>query len=180
MKYFISAALVIGFCVLAATFTAQSGNLNTSGKCPMWGTCTLGNASNSSFTVVTDGGTVTLDGSVVASMVIASAASGALTPNRVTLLTAAADYTLPDCTAATVGDWYTVVVRDASETAKLLLADSSDIINYSGITPAAGDELDSPTADGTTAGSSVTLVCGSTNNYFSTKTVGLWVDGGAS
>jgi hypothetical protein len=175
MKYLISVVLAIGFCVLFC-MTAHAGNLNTSGKCPTLGTCTLGHAGTTSFTIVTDGGTVTLDGTVSAKMKLASAASGTLSPNLVTLLTAEADYTIPDCSNATIGNWYTVIVRDANETASLLLADSSDIINFGGITPAAGEQLDSPTKGNTTAGTSVTLVCGRSNNYYSTKTVGLWVD----
>jgi hypothetical protein len=179
MKYLISAVLVIGFCVLAATFTAQSGNLNTSGKCPTAGTCSLGNATNSSFTVVTDGGTVTLDGSVSAKDKVTSAASGVLSAQRITLLTATADYTLTDCGTSTLGNWYTLVMRDASETASIIPA-SGDTINYGGITPVADDELDSPTAAATSLGSSITLVCGTANNWFSVNVVGTWVDGGAS
>ncbi len=144
------------------------------------GTVQVGSADVTAATIVTDGGTITFDGSILALLKVSSAASGTLSTNRITLLTATGDYTLPDCEVGDIGTWYTLVVRDASETASILLADATDVINYSGITPAAGDELDSPTAGATTAGSTVTIVCTQADVFSVIHAVGTWVDGGSS
>jgi hypothetical protein len=53
MKYFISAALVIGFCALYC-MTAHAANVTSSGRCPS-GACSLGEASTTTFTITTDG-----------------------------------------------------------------------------------------------------------------------------
>jgi hypothetical protein len=137
--------------------------------------------------IVTDGGEVTLDGSITAPswvdapLRVANAASGTLSSNRITVVSAAVEVTIQNCSASTIGDWYTIVVRDHDETIEVVSADASDVIYYSGITAAAGDELDSPDDSGSdTAGSSVTLVCTANNAYTAIHTSGLWVDGGAA
>jgi hypothetical protein len=185
MKRFLGVATVVGACVLALAATA--GKLNTSGKCPATGSdCEIGHTGSTSFDIVTDGGTVTFDGTVSvddwvsAPIRVTNYVSGALSPNGISVVTTAAEVTIADCETADVGDWYTIVVRDPTETIEIVSLDSSDVINYSGITPVAGDELDSPSEDGTTGGSSVTLVCVKADNYSAIHTSGLWVDGGAA
>ena len=167
------AFLVATFALVAAVLLMGAGAKKHAAVDPWIG------ANGETITNSTDG-VITFSGSLDAPRRVSTAASGTLSANRITTLTATADYTISDCTTAAVGRWYTVIVRDASETASILLADSSDVINYSGITPVAGDELDSPTAGATTAGSTVTLVCVADDNYSAINTVGLWVDGGAS
>jgi hypothetical protein len=183
MKRFLGVATVIGICVYAAV--AFAGNLNTSGECPATGSdCELGHAGSTSLAIITDGGTVTFDGGITpsawfsADMRVDTVASGTLGANRVTVVTASTDVDIADCSTATIGNWYTVVVRDASETVKIASLDSSDIFKVSGLALTAGEELDSPTAGATTAGSSVTLVCTANNRYTAIRTSGLWVDGG--
>jgi hypothetical protein len=185
MKRFLGVATVIGICVYAAV--AFAGNLNTSAKCPATGSsCSIGHSGTTTFDIVTDGGTVTFDGTITpdswvsAPARVSNAGSGALSTNRVSVVTATGDVTILNCSAASVGLWYTVVVRDASETVSISSEDASDIFYYSGLTMHAGDELDSPTAGATTAGASVTLVCTAQNAWTAIHTSGLWVDGGAT
>lgn len=143
------------------------------------GTVTIGSADVTGVSVITDGGTFSIDGYGVGDKKIVSRAAGTLDVNTITEATATADYLLPDCTGAGAGVWVDVIVRDASETISLKPSNPNNIISYSGITPAAGDELDSPTAGATTAGSAISLVCLGANKWYSVGTVGLWVDGGA-
>jgi hypothetical protein len=185
MKRFLGAATVVGICVYTAV--AFAGNLNTSGKCPATGSdCELGHSGSTSLAVVTDGGTVTFDGSITADSWVdaiervTTVASGLLSPNRVTVLSAGVDVTIADCETGTVGNWYTAVVRDASETVSISSVDASDIFYVSGLAMDGGDELDSPTAGATTAGASITLVCTQANVYIGIHASGLWVDGGAT
>jgi hypothetical protein len=188
MSRFLGVATVIGICALA--LAANAGNLNTSARCPgvEGRACEIGHSGSTAFVIITDGGEVTMDGSITtadlwvdARLSVADVASGALSPNMISVVTTAAEVTIADCSSSTLGDWYTIVVRDHDETIEVVSLDSSDVIYYSGITAAAGDELDSPDDAGSdTAGSSVTLVCAADNRYVSIHTSGLWVDGGAA
>jgi hypothetical protein len=185
MKCFLEVATVIGICALA--LAAYAGNLNTSARCPTTGfDCELGHEGSTSFAIITDGGTVTIDGTVTADSfveadyLVSTAASGTLSFNRATLVTAAGDITIADCRTTNIGHWYTIIVRDASETVSISSSDASDIFYVSGLTMHAGDELDSPTAGATTPGSSITLVCTEDDKYMAIHTSGLWVDGGAT
>jgi len=148
------------------------------------GTVAVGSADVTSVSIVTDGGTVTIDGTIDATVVapvsLVSLASGALTVNKVHIATAEADYDLPDSCDTATGNWVTVVVQDASETVSIGLTDTADTIQVGGLALDADDELDSPTAGATTAGASITLTCLAANTWFSTAAVGTWVDGGAA
>jgi hypothetical protein len=197
--------LALGFLLIAGI--AYTGNLNTSGKCPWAAACVLGHANSTSLTLTTDGGDVVMDGSVTsalgmtattgditatagniiatvgyveADIRVSTAATGGLSPNRVTVLTATADYTLVDCETTTVGSWHTLIVRDPSETVSISGGDATDVLEVGGLNLDAGDELDSPTAGVTTDGSSITFVCVAADLWMSTQIVGTWVDGGAT
>jgi hypothetical protein len=186
MKRFLGVATVIGICVYA--LAASAGNLSTSADCPEKGKlCELGHSGSTSLAIVTDGGTVTFDGSITADswvsaeLQVVDVVSGALSPNKISVVSTAAEVTIADCSSSTIGDWYTIVVRDHDETIEVVSLDTSDVIYYSGITAVAGDELDSPDDAGSdTAGASVTLVCVAANRYVGIHTVGLWVDGGSA
>jgi hypothetical protein len=107
-------------------------------------------------------------------------ASGVVVINTSTLLTATADYSIPDNCDSATGNWVTLTLQDASETASISLP-NEDIFVIGGVAAFdTGDELDSPTAGATTAGVSITLQCLKTNEWSSTATVGAWVDGGAT
>ncbi len=54
---------------------------------------------------------------------------------------------------------------------------SEDTISVGDLNLDPNDELDSPTADTESHGSSITVVCGEANVWFSTAMVGDWVDG---
>jgi hypothetical protein len=74
MKYFISVALAIGFCVFFCTF-AHAANVNSSGRCPSGTDCSLGEATTTSFTIITDGtgnSEVVLPDSSIGSLELAS------------------------------------------------------------------------------------------------------------
>lgn len=143
------------------------------------GAVTIGSADVTSVSVVTDGGTITLDGDVQADVgPFISLASGALTANTIHLATAAADYVLPACEAANVGEWVTVVVQDISEVVVLQPA-TGDTINPAGAVIDVNHEMDSSGAS-TGDGDFVTLVCVVADMWFSTAIGGAWVDGGAS
>ena len=107
-----------------------------------------------------------------------SLASGALTANRTHLATAAADYVLPACETANIGEWVTVIVQDISEVVVLQPA-SGDTINPAGAVIDLDHEMDSSGA-ATGDGDFVTLVCVIADMWFSTAIGGAWVDGGAS
>lgn len=105
-----------------------------------------------------------------------SAGGGDLAANTITLATAAADYDLPDCEAANVGDWHLVIVQDAAETVSITVANdaANDTIVYKGLALGAGDELDSPGA----AQDSVRLICMADDTYYAIDNSGAWTDGG--
>jgi hypothetical protein len=144
---------------------------------------TLGHSSMTSQSIVTDGGTVTVDGYVQAKMgPIVTLASGALTLNTIHVATAAADYDIPDgaCNAAAdVGNWVTVIVRDVSEAISITSLDASNVIHAPGVALDAGDELDSSAA-ATGDGEHITLVCTTAENWNATSSGGVWADGGAT
>lgn len=144
------------------------------------GAITIGSADVTSVSVVTDGGTITLDGSTTGIQPVATSTGGALTVNTITMATAAADYDLPDSCDSATGNWVTLVVADPSETASLTVSAAEDTIEVGGLNLDADDELDSPTAAATSDGSSITVVCAEANIWFSTAIVGTWVDGGAA
>jgi hypothetical protein len=107
---------------------------------------------------------------------IATSTGGTLAINTATIATVAGDYDLPDdaCDSAT-GNWVVLYVRDA-EAVSLTVNDSSDTINYYGLSLGANDELDSPGPG--TALASVAVVCFETNNWYATSSMGAWTDGG--
>jgi hypothetical protein len=178
MKYLISAALAIGFCAFFF-IASHAADLNSSGKCTGYTSCNVGDSTTTSFTVTTDGGTTTFDGYAQGDVgPFVSLASGALTANTIHLATAAADYVLPACEAANIGEWVTVIVQDISEVVVLQPA-TGDTINPAGAVIDINHEMDSSGA-ATGDGDFVTLVCVVADMWFSTAIGGAWVDGGAS
>lgn len=149
---------------------------------------TVGSADVTSISLVTDGGTVTVDGTVVGKMSVVSLASGALTLNTVHLATAAADYDIPDLAcdaAADIGNWVTVIIEDASTVISITSDDASNIITVPGLGLGAGDELDS-VSTAAHEGQSITLVCITAENWYSINTdltsggAIAWADGGVA
>ncbi len=144
------------------------------------GAITIGSADVTSVSIITDGGTLTLDGSVTADVAIVTITTATtLTPNTVHLATTdTAVHPVPACVAANLGEWVTVVVGDVSETIHLSLADASNRFVVSGVdTSAAAHELDSPTAAATSGGASITLTCLVAEFWHSTAMTGVWIDG---
>ncbi len=144
------------------------------------GAITVGASTTDSISMVTDGGTVTVDGSVLADVPIVTITTATtLTPNTVHLATTdTAVHPVPACVAANLGEWVTVVVGDPSEEIKLSLVDASNRFVVSGIdTGAAAHEIDSPTGAATTGGSFITLTCLVAEFWHSTAIGGIWVDG---
>jgi hypothetical protein len=124
------------------------------------------------FSAAIDTGALTIDSPAK----IASATAGTLATNTITLATAAGDYDLPDVCDSATGEWVTLMVRDAAETASLTVLAAEDSINFKGLTLDAGDELDSPGA----ALDSVTVVCLETDEWYVTGNSGSWTDGGVA
>jgi hypothetical protein len=153
------------------------------------GTVALGSADVTAATVVTDGGTVTLDGTITARFPVVSLASGALTLNTIHLATAgAADYDIPDlaCDAAgDIGNWVTVVLEDASVVISITSDDASNVIFFPGLDLGAGDELDS-VSTASSESFHITLVCLAAEGWYTTSTSEVsggaiaWADGGAA
>ena len=132
------------------------------------------------ITMVTDEGTVTVDGDVQADMgPFVTLASGTLTANTIHLATAAATYTIPTCVAANIGEWVTVIVQDISEIVTLDLVDASNTISAAGAIISTGHVIDSG-ASATGDGDFITLTCVAAEIWYSTKIGGVWVDGGAT
>lgn len=171
--------LIMSLVALFA-FSAQAGQPNTSGRCVAGQSCEHGTATTTSFTIQTDGGTVTVDGSVKADAGAFTAISTAatLTANTNHLASAAATHTLPACETANIGEWVTVVVRDVSE--KVVIAPASgDTLHPAGAIIETSHVIDSAAA-ATSDGDFITFVCATANNWYSTALGGAWVDGGAS
>jgi len=154
------------------------------------GTIVVGSADVTAASVVTDGGLITLVGSVVGKPSVVSLASGALTLNTVHLATAgSADYDIPDgaCDAAAdVGNWVTVVLEDASTVISITSDDASNVIYVPGLGLGAGDELDS-VSTAAHEGQHITLTCLAAEGWYMTGgnllTSGgaiAWGDGGAA
>jgi hypothetical protein len=166
------------------------------------GTCVIGHAQADAITIVTDGGTVTVDGDVaipgslvVTGTITASGgqawvkgpfvtlASGALTINSYHLATAAADYDIPAtaCDASgDIGNWITVIVQDKNEAISIQPLDVSNQIFIPGADIDAGHEVDSEADANNGAGDHLTLVCVVADKWFATSMGGVWVDGGAA
>jgi len=185
------ATLAVDVTANAATLTAATtgtatflgadaaGAANTALDTTGAGSITIGSADVTSVSIVTDGGTTTIDGDIQTDVgPIISLATGALTANSVHLATAASDYVLPACETANIGEWVTVIVQDISEVVVLQPA-SGDTINPAGAVIDADHEMDSSGA-ATGDGDFVTLVCVIADMWFSTAIGGAWVDGGAS
>lgn len=141
---------------------------------------TLGDSGDTSISMITDGGTVTVDGYVQAIKgPIISLASGALTVNNIHIGTAAADYDLPDSCDSATGNWVTLIAQDASEVLSLTVSAAEDTIVLGTAAMDADDEVDSPGgANG--AGTSITVACLATNLWYVLAEHGTWVDGGAA
>ena len=188
---------VIVLAAIATAFVAVlawgAENYNTSGRWVKEGAATIPDGGNSSrttslalghssltgITAVTDGGTVTIDGTVQADVgPIVSLASGALTANTINVATAAADYVMPACETANIGEWVTVVVRDVSEVVVLQPA-RGDTLSPAGAIISADHEMDSAGA-ATSDGDHVTFACLVADIWHSLSIGGAWVDGGAS
>lgn len=140
----------------------------------------IGSANTNNVTVVTDGGTITMDGYVQGLYAPATElAGGTLTVNTVHIATAAADYDLPDSCDTATGNWVTLIVQDASEVVSLTVLAAEDEIKVGGVNAAANEEIDS---SGTVAGDgdSITVACLQANVWYSVAQSGTWVDGGAA
>ena len=143
------------------------------------GTISVGSVDVLSVPIITDGGTVTIDGYVQADAgPFIALDSGALTANSVHLAGAAGDYVMPACEAANVGDWVTVVVKNISEVVVLQPA-SGDTLHPAGAVIDQDHEMDSAGA-ATSDGDFVTLVCITDAHWYSTAIGGAWIDGEAS
>ena len=171
-----------GAMTVGAAATTDSLALESAGAVTIeaTGAINIGDASATSVPIITDGGTVTIDGFVQADvplLVITTAAT--LTVNTVHIATTdATTHIVPACVAANLGEWVTVVVGDVSEAISLSLADASNRFVVSGVdTSAAAHELDSPTAAVTSGGASVTLTCLVAEFWHSTAITGVWLDG---
>ena len=144
------------------------------------GAITVGASTTDSISMVTDGGTVTVDGYVQGDVPIVTITGAAtLTVNTVHIATTdATTHIVPTCVAPNLGEWVTVVVGDVSEAISLSLADASNRFVVSGVdTSAAAHQLDSPTAAVTSGGASVTLTCLVAEFWHSTAITGVWLDG---
>jgi hypothetical protein len=131
-----------------------------------------------SITMVTDEGTVTIDGYVQADLgPFITLASGTLTANTIHLATAQATYTIPTCVAANIGEWVTVIAQDVNEVLTLDLADASNTISMAGAIVATGDEIDSEGHATTGDGEFITLTCVVAEIWYSTAIGGVWIDG---
>ncbi len=153
---------------------ASNLTIDTSGA----GAIAIGSADVTAVTVITDGGTVTIDGYVQADVgPFITLASGNLTANSVHLATASATYTLPTCVTANIGEWVTVVAQDVNEVLTIDLVDASNTISMAGAIVAQGDEIDSEGHATTGDGEFITLVCVVAEFWMSTAIGGVWIDG---
>lgn len=148
------------------------------------GAITIGSADVGSVTVLAAGG------GFVAPAAVISMTAGTLTMNTVHLATAAGDYSIPaaGCTAAAdIGNWFTVVLEDASVVVVIAPLDDDDVITVPGLGLGAGDELDS-VSDAAHEGVSMTLTCLALDNWYmtggtltnATFDALAWADGGAT
>ena len=114
---------------------------------------------------------------------VVSLASGTLTLNTVTLATAGAtDFDVPDLScndAADIGNWFTIVVEDASTVIEIQPLDASNILIVEGLAQSAGEELDSCASGTENEGCSITMTCLAAEQWYSTARVGTWQVGGA-
>jgi len=115
---------------------------------------------------------------------VVSLASGVLTLNTVHLATAGAtDFDVPDAScslAAHVGNWFTIVVEDASTVIEIQPLDASNILIVEGLAQSAGEELDSCASGTENEGCSITMTCLAAEQWYSTARVGTWAVGGAA
>ena len=161
---------------------ASNTTLDTSGA----GAIIIGSADVTSVTVTTDGlgGSVVLDGSVLAQVPVVSTASGPLTMNTINLATAGAtDHDVPDATcaaAADIGTWFTLVVEDASTVVEIQPLDVSNILIVEGLAQSAGEEVDSCTSGTENEGCSITFTCLAADQWYATAQSGTWAVGGAA
>ncbi len=150
----------------------------------------VGSADVQIVNVVTDGGTVAIDGSVKAQVPAAAVASGAIAINSITLATAAADYDIPDgaCDAAAdVGNWVTIVVEDDTTLVSITSDDASNAFFVPGLDITAGNELDN-VITAAHEGQNITLTCLAADQWYMTAgslnlagaaTIA-WADGGGA
>ena len=115
---------------------------------------------------------------------VVSLASGVLTMNTVHLATAGAtDFDVPDlsCAVATdIGNWFTIVVEDASTVIEIQPLDISNILIVEGLAQSAGDEVDSCASGTENEGCSITFTCLAADQWYSTARVGTWRVGGGA
>ena len=181
-------AMTVGAAATTDTLALESAGAIT---LEATGAINIGDASATSVPIITDGGTVTIDGYVQGQKLVVSLASGALTLNAIHLATAGgADYDIPDgaCDAAAdIGTWVTVVLEDASVVVSITSDDASNIFTVPGLGAlTAGDELDS-VSHTVTEGQSITLTCLTAENWYFTGGVSMhtdatiaWADGGTA
>jgi hypothetical protein len=173
----------VAFAVLLALLALNLLGVRPFGTSGEWicfvGTCVIGHEDADVIELTTDAGTVTVDNYVQADVgPFVELASGNLTANTINIATAAADYVMPACETANIGEWVTVLVRDVSEVVVLQPA-TGDTLSPAGAIVSQNHELDSAGA-ATSDGDFVTFVCFAADIWHSIAIGGAWVDGGAS
>lgn len=152
----------------------------------------FGSADVTQHTFLSDsfGGSVVIDGSVLAQVPAVANSGGALALNTITLATAAADYDLPatSCAGASdVGNWVTIVIEDDTTLVSITSDDVNNVFNVPGLDIAAGRELDNVTT-AAHEGQNITLTCMAQDQWYMTAgslnlagaaTIA-WADGGAA
>jgi hypothetical protein len=96
----------------------------------------------------------------------------------VVLMTAAGEVRLTDCSASTIGDFYTIFVRDASEQVQLVDGeDLTDVIRLkAGTELDANDEADLPIA----GNQAITVMCMESGKWYVIAGDAACTDGGAA
>ena len=142
------------------------------------GAITIGSADVGSVTVLAAGG------GFVAPVAVVSSASGTMPLNTITLATAGStDHDVPDAScaaAADIGNWFTVVVEDASTVVEIQPLDTSNILIVEGLAQSAGEEVDSCSSGTENEGCSITFTCLAADQWYATARVGTWQVGGAA
>ncbi len=176
-------------CDLNVSITTGGANIEVLAMDPAGG-IEYGDATTTAHTFTSDGlgGTVVLDGSVLAQMPVVSQTAGAIVINTVTLVTAAGDYTIADdlcALAADIGNWFTLIIEDASTVIVINPLDAVDVLYIPGVDIAAGDEADS-NSNANYEGAHITMVCMAVNGWYATSATAdidgtvMWIDGGSS
>ncbi len=177
-------------CDMNISITTGGANVEVLAMDPA-GAIEIGDPTTTTFNLITDSGTVVVDGAIFAPLPIVVLASGALLDNRVHLATASgADYDIAAtaCDAASdLGTWITVIVEDASSTISITVDDTDNQFIVPLLSLAPDEELDS-VADANGEGTHITLTCMAVDKWYATSMSYLgvgsmalaWANGGAA